>query len=121
MRALAERVFALVAQKRDADALALFKTYPNVGGPLAKWLRAYAASTHGKHRRGQGDGRGPRIRRRTRRRCPRRMIAALTYGAMKDSRHGDDYVKPIVQAGFVNPDVAFAAEKVGVGKVATQR
>ena len=36
---------------------------------------------------------------------------------MKDARHGTDYVKPIAQAGFANPDVVFAAEKLGAGKV----
>jgi hypothetical protein len=44
---------------------------------------------------------------------PARVIAAAAYGAMKDTRHGTDYVKSIAQAGFVNPDVAAAAERVG--------
>ena len=49
---------------------------------------------------------------------PARIIAASAYAMMKDVRHGTEYTKPIVQAGFANPDVAFAAEKLGVGKVA---
>src|SRR5207247_829052 len=48
MRALSERVFTLIAAKKDNEALALFKTYPNVGGPMTKWLRAYATASHGK-------------------------------------------------------------------------
>jgi hypothetical protein len=116
MRALTERVFTLVALKRDADALALFKAYPNVGGPLAKWLRAYATAAHGKI----DDARAivaqedppPAAAA-----MPARLIAASAYAVMKDSRHGAEYTKPIVQAGFANPDVAFAAEKVGLPKV----
>jgi hypothetical protein len=40
---------------------------------------------------------------------------------VKDTRHGNEYVKALVQAGFANPDIATAAEKVGVGKVARKR
>lgn len=115
MRVLTERVFTLVALKRDADALALFKTYPNVGGPLAKWLRAYATAAHGK----VDDARAivaqedppPAAAA-----MPARIIAASAYAAMKDVKHGGDFTKPIVQAGFANPDVAFAAEKLNAGK-----
>jgi tetratricopeptide (TPR) repeat protein len=117
MRALSERVFTLIALKRDADALALFKTYPNVGGPLAKWLRAYATAAHGKIDEARAivsqedppPAAAP---------MPARIIAASAYAMMKDSRHGNEYTKPIAQAGFANPDVVFAAEKLGVGKVA---
>ncbi|MBF5066333.1 hypothetical protein G6O45_24215, partial [Salmonella enterica subsp. enterica serovar Istanbul] len=48
VRALAERVFVLAAMGKAGDAVALFKAYPNVGGPLAKWLRAYAVASNGK-------------------------------------------------------------------------
>jgi tetratricopeptide (TPR) repeat protein len=116
MRALTERVFTLVALKRDADALAIFKTHPNVGGPLAKWLRAYVAAAHGKidEARAIVSQEDPPPAAAA---MPARIIAATAYAAMKDSRHGNEYTKPIVQAGFANPDVAFAAERVGVGKV----
>jgi tetratricopeptide (TPR) repeat protein len=116
MRALSERVFTLVAMKRDNDALALFKTYPNVGGPLAKWLRAYATAAHGKidEARAIVSQEDPPP---TAAAMPARIIAAMAYAAMKDARHGNEYTKPIAQAGFANPDVAWAAEKVGAGKV----
>lgn len=116
MRALAERVFTLVAMKRDGDALALFKTYPNVGGPLAKWLRAYATAAHGKidEARAIVSQEDPPPAAAA---MPARIIAASAYATMKDTRHGHDYTKPIAQAGFANPDVAFAAEKLGLGKV----
>ncbi len=112
MRALSERVFTLVAMKKDAEALALFKSYPNVGGPLAKWLRAYVVASHGKHDEakaivGQEDPPSAAAP------MPARMIAASAYGALKDTRHGNEYVKSIAAAGFVNPDVVAAGEKVG--------
>jgi len=116
MRALTERVFTLVAMKRNADALALFKTYPNVGGPLAKWLRAYATAAHGRADEARAivsqEDPPPTAAAMT-----ARIIAASAYAVMKDTRHGNEYTKPIVQAGFANPDVVFAAEKLGIGKV----
>ncbi|HVH43263.1 MAG TPA: hypothetical protein VM925_13000, partial [Labilithrix sp.] len=116
MRVLTERVFTLVALKRDADAQALFKTYPNVGGPLAKWLRAYVTASHGKidDARAIVSQEDPPPAAAA---MPARIIAASAYAAMKDTRHGSDYTKPIVQAGFANPDVTSAAEKLGAGKV----
>jgi tetratricopeptide (TPR) repeat protein len=120
MRALAERVFTLVAAKRDADALALFKTYPNVGGPLSKWLRAYATAAHGKADEARAivsqedppPAAAP---------MAARIITAAAYGAMKDVRHGKEYTVPIVQAGFTNPDVAYAAERLGMARVMRRR
>lgn len=116
MRALTERVLTLVALKKDAEALALFKSYPNVGGPLAKWLRAYATAAHGKI----DDARAivaqedppPAAAA-----MPARIIAALAFAMMKNVRYGTEYTKSIVQAGFANPDVALAAERLGIGKV----
>lgn len=120
VRALAERVYALVAAGKAADAAALFKTYPNVGGPLAKWLRAYAIASGGKAEEARAivsqEDPPPALAP-----LPARLMAAMAYGAVKDSRHGSDYVKAIVSAGFVNPDVAIAAEKVGAGKVTRKR
>lgn len=116
VRALAERVFALTAAGKATDALALFKQYPNAGGPLAKWLRAYATAAHGKMEEAraivsQEDPPPPLAP------LPARVIAAAAYGALKDARHGSEYVRAIAQAGFANPDVTTAAEKVGAGKV----
>ena len=48
---------------------------------------------------------------------PARILAASAFAMMKDTRHGAEYTRPIVLGGFVNPDVAFAAEKLGLGKV----
>ena len=116
LRALEERVFTLVAQKKETDALALFKAYPNVGGPVAKWLRAYATAAHGKPEDAKAivasedpPPAGAAM--------PTRIIAAMAYGAMKDGRRGNEYAKPILAAGFVNPDTTAAAEKLGLGKV----
>ncbi len=120
VRALSERVFTLVAMGKHADAIAVLKAYPNVGGPLHKWLRAYAIASNGKLEEARAiiasedppPGLAP---------LPARTIAAAAYGAVKDTRHGNEYVKAIVQGGFANPDVATAAEKVGVGKIARKR
>ena len=120
VRALSERVLVLVALNRAPEAIALFKTYPNVGGPLAKWLRAYAIASHGKLEEARAiiaaEDPPPALAP-----LPARTIAALAYGAVKDTRHGNEYVKAIATSGFVNPDVVAAAEKVGVGKIAKKR
>ncbi|MDB4937655.1 MAG: repeat protein [Labilithrix sp.] len=120
VRALAERVFVLAAMGKAGDAVALFKAYPNVGGPLAKWLRAYAVATNGKVDEARAiisaEDPPPALAP-----LPARTYAAIAYGAVKDTRHGNEYVKALVTAGFVNPDVAAAAEKVGAGKVARKR
>ncbi|MBX3233288.1 MAG: hypothetical protein KIT84_33370 [Labilithrix sp.] len=119
LRALAERVYTLIALKRDADAAALFKTYSNLGGPLAKWLRAYAQAIHGKADDAKAivatEDPPP-----TAAPMPTREIAAMAYGAMK-TRKADDYVKAIVQAGFTNPDMVWAAERVGLPKIAAKK
>jgi predicted Zn-dependent protease len=120
VRALTERVLVLVALNKSQEAIALFKTYPNVGGPLAKWLRAYAVASHGKLEEARAiiaaEDPPPALAP-----LPAREIAALAYGAVKDTRHGNDYVKAIATAGFVNPDIVAAAEKVGVGKITRKR
>lgn len=120
IRALAERVFVLVAANKSAEAIALFKTHPNVGGPLAKWLRAYATAAGGKTEEARAivssEDPPPALAP-----LPARMIAAAAFGAMKDVRHGNEYAKPIVQAGFANPDMAAAAERLGLGKIGKRR
>jgi hypothetical protein len=117
VRALAERVFTLVAANKAQEAVQLFKSYPSVGGPLTKWLRAYAVASNGKVEEARAmlsqEDPPPALAP-----MPARMIAAAAYGATKDVRHGGDYVKAIVRAGFLNPDVATASEKVGGGKPA---
>ena len=120
VRALAERVFVLVAMNKAPEAIALFKAHPNVGGPLAKWLRAYAVASNGKTEEARAilsqEDPPPALAP-----LPARTVAAMAYGAVKDSRKGNEYVKALVSAGFANPDVATAAEKVGVGKIARRR
>lgn len=120
VRALAERVFVLAAMGKAGDAVALFKAYPNVGGPLAKWLRAYAVASNGKLEEARAiisaEDPPPALAP-----LPARTFAAAAYGAVKDARHGNEYVKALVTAGFANPDIATAAEKVGVGKIARRR
>lgn len=115
LRALEERALTLVAAGKAHDALALFKSYPNVGGPVAKWLRAYVVAS--------GGGKPDEARATLSQEdpppalapMPSRIIAAMAYGAVKDTRHGSDYVKAIVQAGFLNPDVTAAAAGAGAG------
>lgn len=120
MRALSERVFTLVAAKKDAEALALFKTYPNVGGPIAKWLRAYATASHGKIEEAKGmvssedppPSTAP---------LAARVIAAMAYAAMRDTKHGGDYAKAILATGYASPDAAYVAEKLGLPKLAEKK
>ncbi len=120
VRALAERVYVLVAMSKAPEAIALFKAYPNVGGPVAKWLRAYAVASNGKAEDARAilsqEDPPPAL-------APlaSRIIAASAYGAVKDTRKGADYVKTLVAAGFLNPDVIVAAEKVGAGKITRRR
>ena len=119
VRALAERVFVLVAMNKAHDANALFKAYPNVGGPLAKWLRAYAVASNGKLEEARAivsqEDPPPALAP-----LPARLIAAAAFGAVKDTRKGGDYVKALV-SGFPNPDLVIAAEKVGAGKIVRRR
>ncbi len=120
LRALGERVFTLVAAGKASEALALFKAYPNTGGPTAKWLRAYAAASAGKLDEAKAiiaqEDPPPALAP-----APARMIAAAAYGAVKDARHGKDYTKALVQAGFLNPDMIVAGERVGLGKLGARR
>ncbi len=120
-RVLAERVFALVDAKKEKEALALFKGYPNVGGPLAKWLRAYAiASGGGKMEEARAvvasEDPPPPVAP-----LPMRTYAAMAFGAMKDMRHGREYVAPLASAGFANPDLVAAADRLNLPKPARRR
>jgi Flp pilus assembly protein TadD len=114
-RALAERVFALVAASKAAEAVALFKTYPNAGGAATKWLRAYALASNGeidKARSALSNEDPPASAS-----LPIRVYATMAYGAARDVRHGSELGKALVQGGFVTPDVGAAAEKLGLGKL----
>ena len=120
VRVLSERVYALVAAGKAHDAVALFKVYPNVGGSLAKWLRAYAIASNGRVDEARAllssEEPPPALAP-----LPARIIAAAAYGATKDARHGNEYVRAIAHAGFANPDVATASEKLGGGRVVVRR
>lgn len=121
LRSLAERVYTLVAMNKAHDAISLMKSYPNVGGSIWKWLRAYAvASGGGKIEEARalvaGEDAPPALAP-----MPARMIAASAYGAMKDTRHGSPYVMSIVSAGFSNPDTSGVTEKLGLGKAGRRR
>lgn len=114
LRNFAERVFVLIAQDKDRDAMALFKAYPNLGGTAVKWLRAYAI--------GNGGGKMEEARVIVAQEdapsnltpLPTRIFAAAAYGATKDARHGRDVVSALNGGGFHNGDVTTAAEKLGV-------
>lgn len=115
-RVLAERVFALVAVNKAGEAVALFKTLPNAGGAATKWLRAYALASNAevdKARSALASEDPPLAAP-----LPIRVWALMAYGAAKDARHGNELGKAIVQTGWITPDVATAAERVGLGKVA---
>ncbi len=115
-RVLAERVFALVAANKAVEAVALFKAYPNAGGAATKWLRAYALASNGENEKARSalaSEDAPKDAP-----LPIRMYAVMAYGAAKDARRGNELAKSVVQAGAVTPDVAAAAERLGLGKVA---
>ncbi|MFO0742061.1 MAG: hypothetical protein U0270_39550 [Labilithrix sp.] len=120
MRALSERVFTLIAAKKDNEALALFKTYPNVGGPMTKWLRAYATASHGKIEEAKGmvsqEDPPPAT-------TPLafRVIAAMAYAAMKDVKHGGDHAKAVIATGYASPDAVFIADKLNLPKIAEKK
>jgi tetratricopeptide (TPR) repeat protein len=116
IRALAERVFTLVAAKKDTEALAVFKTFPNVGGTLAKWLRAYATAMHNKEAEAKAmiANEDPPSNATP---LEAREIAVMTYGATKDTRHGADYAKSVIQTGALNPDMAWAADRLNLPKL----
>jgi hypothetical protein len=83
---------------------------------VAKWLRAYVVAAKGKTEEAKAlvsqEDPPPALAP-----MPARIVAASAYAMMKDLRHGNEYARPIVAAGFANPDVAFAADKLGLGKV----
>ena len=119
-RVLAERVFVLVAMSKSDQALAVFKSYPNVGGPSAKFLKAYALASHAKGEEARAilsqEEAPPTLAP-----LPARVYAAAAYGATKDTKRGGDYLKALAAGGWLNPDVVVAAEKTGAGKLTRKR
>jgi Tfp pilus assembly protein PilF len=112
-RALGERVFALVAAGKAADAGPLLARYPLVLGPLAGWLSAYAKAGEGKLEDARGktatlDPPPPQAP------LPARILVAATLGALKDRRRGPDFVRDLFNQGVLAPDVVKAGEALGV-------
>lgn len=118
-RVLAERIFALAAAGKPADAVALFRTHPNAGGPATKWLRAYALASNGENDKAKSAIAGEDAPKEAS--MPVRTWAVMAYGAVRDARHGGELARSVVASGVTNPDVTAAAEKLGLGKVAVPR
>jgi hypothetical protein len=116
MRALTERVLVLVARGKHNEIGPLLARYPLVLGPMATWLSAYAAASGGR----ADDARGkiaaidppPAAAP-----LPIRVVAALAFGATRDHKRGNDYVRAILQTGLSNPDAGAAAVQLGARKV----
>ena len=112
-RTLFERSLVLVARNKSHDAHQLLSRYPLVLGSLAGWLSAYVSASSGKVEDARAKtaslepppGAAPLVA---------REIAAVAFGAMKDRRRGQDYVKDVVTSGAFNPDTAAAAAAVGL-------
>jgi hypothetical protein len=112
-RALGERVFALVAAGKAADAGPLLARYPLVLGPLAGWLSAYAKAGEGKLDDARGkvatlDPPPPQAP------LPARILVAATLGVLKDRRRGPDFIHDLFVQGVLAPDVVKAGEALGV-------
>lgn len=98
----------------------LVAKYPLVLGPLQAWLAAYAKASDGKVDDARGktaalDPLPPQAP------LPARVLVAASLGAMKDRRRGADYVKELLGAGIVNPDVVKAGEALGMKPPAAPR
>jgi hypothetical protein len=114
-RALLERVLALVANGKADAVPALLKAYPQTLGPLTKWASAYALAKNGKadEARGRTASDEPPVAAAP---LPARLIAAAAIGAMKAPKAAD-YIRPLAQAGLVNPDVVTAAEAANMPRL----
>jgi tetratricopeptide (TPR) repeat protein len=115
-RVLWERAYVLVAKGRSADVGPLLARYPLVLGPLATWLSAYATAAGGnvdlaKAKTASTDPppQGAPL--------DARVVAAAALGAMKDRRHGADYVKAALAGGVLHPDLVAAALALGLKRV----
>ncbi len=115
-RVLWERVFTLVAKDRAAEVGPLLGRYPLVLGPLATWMSAYATASNGSAEAAKAktaaidpppQGAPLEVR----------VVAAAAFGAMKDRRHGADYVKEVLATGSLHPDLVAAALALGFHRV----
>jgi hypothetical protein len=115
-RVLRERVFDLVAQGRASETASLLSKYPLVIGPLATWLNAFAAASSGNADAARAKlalldppPRGAPFEGRT--------AAAVALGAVKDHKHGVDYVRDLLRTGSLDPDLVAAAVALGLRRV----
>jgi len=115
-RVLWERAYVLVARGRAGEVGPLLARYPLVLGPLANWLSAYAAASAGNVEAAKGKLSSADPPPET---APleARVVAAVAFGAMKDRRHGGDYVRGVLAAGDLHPDLVAAAVALGFRKV----
>jgi hypothetical protein len=113
---LIERAFTLVARNRAADVGPLLAHYPLVLGPVATWLSAFATASNGNVEAAKGKTAALDPPPAT---APLevRVVAAATFGAMKDRRRGGDYVHDVLQSGSLHPDLVAAALALGFHKV----
>jgi predicted negative regulator of RcsB-dependent stress response len=115
-RILWERTYVLVARNRANEVGPLLARYPLVLGPIATWLSAYAVASAGnvevaKGRVSAADPPPATAPLET------RVVAAATFGALKDKRRGSDYVKDLLATGHLHPDLVAAALALGFRKV----
>ena len=118
-RSIIERVFVLVEKKEYKAVEPLLQQFPTVLGKLTKWASAYALASSGKvdaaRAKIASEEAPPDLAP-----LPTRLLAAATYGKVKDHNAGFKYIKALAKAGFRNPDVGNAAEYVGLPPVSTR-
>jgi tetratricopeptide (TPR) repeat protein len=115
-RVLWERAYVLAARNRATEVGPLLSRYPLVLGPLATWLSAYATASAGHDEAAKGKtasidpppATAP---------LEARVVAAAAFGAMKDKRHGADYVHDALATAPQHPDLVAAALALGFRKV----
>lgn len=114
MRVLMERVLVLVARDKPAEVGPLLAKYPLVLGQASSaWLSALASASNNRVEDARGKtsqldappDTAP---------VPVRVIAAVSLGAMKDRKRGQDLVKGLFLAGILDPDVVTAGAALGV-------
>ncbi len=114
MRVLMERVLVLVARDKPAEVGPLLGKYPLVLGQAnSAWLSALASASNNKIEDARGKTSQLDAPPETAP-VPVRLIAAVSLGAMKDRKRGQDLIKELFLAGIVNPDVLGAGVAVGV-------
>ncbi|MDP9001682.1 MAG: hypothetical protein M3O46_16405 [Myxococcota bacterium] len=115
-RVLWERVYTLVAKDRSAEVGPLLARYPLVLGPLANWLSAYATASGGNAdaAKGRTSSIDPPPQAAA---FEARVVAASAFGAMKDRRRGTEYVRDVLHAGNLDPDLVAAAVSLGLRRV----